>query len=62
MSSLPILSLITWMPFLGAVLIMLGAFLAYMGIWIALVLAGFSVEGESAVEGESGWLGLSQRC
>ena len=41
----------------GAVLIMLGAFLAYMGIWIALILAGFSVEGESAVEGESGWLG-----
>jgi hypothetical protein len=41
----------------GAVLIMLATYLAYMGIWIALVMAGFSVEGESAVEGESGWLG-----
>ncbi len=41
----------------GAVLIMLGTFLAYLGTWIALVLAGlFSPGVDIFFEGESGWL------
>ncbi len=35
----------------GAVLIMLGTFFAYMGIWIAVVMTGFFFEGGG------GWLG-----
>jgi hypothetical protein len=40
----------------GAVLIMLGTFIAYMGIWSALVMTEFSLKVE--VTGS----GLSQRC